>query len=170
MEKRHNILRGFMKLWVWQDAKKYYGLAYKIYGGFPSILFKVVSNQIACIDSIHRNIAEGYCRKSKKEYLRYLDIAIASLGESTSGNHVYLEAGQINEKEFESLDKISFKLENCLKKLISSLRAKKEEDWNDSFLAGESESNYNSSILDTGITDRWTLRNLIVEGDSLPKN
>ena len=40
---------------------------------------------IASADSVHRNIAEGYCRRSIREYIYHLYIALASLGESVSG-------------------------------------------------------------------------------------
>jgi four helix bundle protein len=59
-------------------------------------LRKVASNQIASIDSVHRNIAEGYCRRTINEYLQFLNVALASLGESVSGMHVYIEAKQLD--------------------------------------------------------------------------
>jgi hypothetical protein len=88
------------------------------------------------------------------------------LGESTSGNHVYIDAGHFMENEYESLDLISFKLENGLTKLIASLRAKKDEDWNDSFLARETGANYQVNGSDINDIDRWILWNQILGHDS----
>lgn len=142
MKKRQNMIRGYMNLWVWKEAKDLFNTAYSTYRKFPPELKKVVSNHIASIDSVHRNIAEGYCRKSKVEYLRFLDIAIASLAEFTSGNHVYFESNLLTEREFESLDSKAFKIENGLKNLMTSLRKKKKNEWNDSFEVREPSSGY----------------------------
>jgi four helix bundle protein len=84
----------------------------------------VASQAIAASDSVHRNIAEGYCRKSIREYLNFLNIALGSLGESVSGFHAYKATGQICEADFVSLDQLAFKLENGLLKLVESLEKK----------------------------------------------
>jgi four helix bundle protein len=64
MTVRKNINRGYMKLIVWQDARKLYVIIYRILKNFPYELRKVASNQIASVDSIYRNIAEGYCKRT----------------------------------------------------------------------------------------------------------
>ena len=87
----------------------------------PYELKRVGSQAIAASDSIHRNIAEGYCRKSIREYLNFLNIALGSLGENVSGLHAYRQAGQISEQEFVTLNELAFKLENGLLKLVESL-------------------------------------------------
>ncbi len=78
---RKNINRGFKKLRVWQDAASLYVLACKIFADFPFELKKVAGNSIDAAHSISRNISEGYCRRSLKEYLNYLNIALGSCGE-----------------------------------------------------------------------------------------
>jgi len=72
---RKNINRGFKKLRVWQDAISLYVLAYKIFSKFPFEIKKVAANSIDAAHSISRNISEGYCRRSLKEYLNHLNIA-----------------------------------------------------------------------------------------------
>lgn len=57
---------------VWADAIDYYCLTVQIFTAFPYDLNRVAYNQIASVDSIHRNIAEGYCRRSINEYLNFL--------------------------------------------------------------------------------------------------
>ena len=59
MTERKNINRGYMKLFVWQDAKTYDVLTCGAFRAFPYELKRVASQQIASVDSIHRNIAEG---------------------------------------------------------------------------------------------------------------
>src|SRR5512146_227943 len=102
MTERRNINRGYQKLIVWQDAGELYVLTCNIFRKFQYELRRVASNQIASVDSVHRNIAEGYCRRSLNEYLQSLNIALGSLGESVSGVHVYRKAGQLSEAEFDS--------------------------------------------------------------------
>jgi four helix bundle protein len=143
MIQRKNINRGYQKLIVWQDATELYVLTCKIFRKFQFELRRVASNQIASVDSVHRNIAEGYCRRSINEYLQSLNIALGSLGESVSGTHVYRRAEQISEEEFESWDALAFKLENGMKKLIESLQYRREQhDWEDSFILKESNLAY----------------------------
>jgi four helix bundle protein len=111
MIERRNVNRGYQKLIVWQDAADLYLLTCKIFGKFQYELRRVGVNQIASVDSVHRNIAEGYCRRSLNEYLQFLNIALASLGESVSGSHVYRRAEQISETEFKEWDSLAYKLE-----------------------------------------------------------
>jgi len=69
MTERRNINRGFKKLQVWQDAVSLYVEACTIFLKFPFSLTRVAANAIDSAHSINRNIAEGYCRKSIREYL-----------------------------------------------------------------------------------------------------
>ena len=64
---RKNINRGYQKLRVWQDAIEYYKQICLIFHNFTYELKRVSSQAIASSDSIHRNIAEGYCRRSINE-------------------------------------------------------------------------------------------------------
>lgn len=50
--------------------------------------------------SIPTNIAEGFERRSRKEYLNFLNIAKASAGESRSLLYVALEVGYLELSEF----------------------------------------------------------------------
>lgn len=144
-EQRKNINRGYRKLKVWNDAIEYYVLTCNIFKKFPYELKRVASQAIASCDSIHRNIAEGYCRRSIKEYLNFLNISKGSLGESISGLHAYYAAGQLSTEEFNEIDALAYKLENGLLKLIESLENKNYEgEWNDKLMIRESNSSYSA--------------------------
>jgi len=71
---RKNVNRGFKSLRVWKDAVSLYILACKILTKFSFELKKVASNSIDASHSISRNIAEGYSRRSLKEYLNFLKL------------------------------------------------------------------------------------------------
>lgn len=140
---RKNKNRGYQQLWVWQDSIRLYKIIVKIFRKFVSENKRIHSQSIASVDSVHRNIAEGYCRRSIKEYMHYLYIALASLGESVSGFIAYHAAGQLTDDQFEELDSLSYKIENGLIKLISNLELKKESnDWVDNFIVKECNSSY----------------------------
>ena len=69
---RKNKNRGYQKLRVWKDAVEYYRQTWTVFRKFHYNLKRVASQAIACSDSVHRNISEGYCRRSIHEYLRFL--------------------------------------------------------------------------------------------------
>ena len=77
---KRNKNRGYQKLRVWTDAIEYYKKTWQVFRKLPYELKRVASQQIASSDSVHRNIAEGYCRRSIHEYLKFLYIALGSLG------------------------------------------------------------------------------------------
>ena len=140
---RRNKNRGYQKLTVWNDAIDYYVLTCDVFRSFVFELKKVASQQLSSVDSVHRNIAEGYCRRSIKEYLNFLNIALGSLGESVSGLYGYRKAKQISEEDFEKLDRLAYKLENGLLKLVEALEAKRDRgDWVDTLMVKESNAAY----------------------------
>ena len=142
---RKNRNRGYQKLRVWNDAVEYYKETCKVFRKFPYELKRVANQAIASSDSIHRNISEGYCRRTINDYLRFLYIALGSLGESVSGLYAYRNANQITEDEFQLLDTRAYKLENGLLKLVESLEDKKDRgEWTDNLLIKESNLVYMS--------------------------
>ena len=142
---RKNKNRGYQKLRVWNDAIDYYVNTCDVFRGFPFELKRVAAQAIASSDSVHRNIAEGYCRRSIREYLNFLNIALGSLGESVSGLHAYRKAKQISEEDFQELDRLAYKLQNGLLRLVESLEQKRERgEWTDHLMVKESNAIYGS--------------------------
>jgi four helix bundle protein len=140
---RKNKNRGYQKLRVWNDAIDFYVQTCRVFRGFPYELKRVASQSIASSDSVHRNIAEGYCRRSIREYLNFLNIALGSLGESVSGIYAYKKSNQITEEDFQKLDALAFKLENGLLKLVESLEHKRDRgEWIDNLMVKESNTVY----------------------------
>ncbi len=133
---RKNINRGFKRLRVWQDSVSLYIMACKIFSDFSFELKKVAGNGIDAAHSISRNISEGYCRRTLKEYLNYLNIALGSCGEFHSCYDSFRQAGQITQEEYEQIDKLHYKVENGLLKLMESLQKKQKlGDWKDTFVS-----------------------------------
>ncbi len=138
-----NKNRGYQQLRVWQDAVEFYKLSSQLFRKFPYDLKRVASQATAASDSVHRNIAEGYCRRSIREYLNFLNIALGSLGENVSGLHAYKQANRITEEEFKILNELAYKLENGLLKLVESLEQKQlNGEWIDRLIVKESNQVY----------------------------
>ena len=150
MEIRKNKNRGYQKLRVWQDAIEYYVKTCEVFRKFPYELKRVSSQAIAASDSIHRNIAEGYCRRSIREYIQFLYIALSSLGESVSALCAYHKSRQITDEDFQTLDKLAFKLENGMLKLIERLENKKKQGtWENHLFVKESNAIYGDNHTST---------------------
>ncbi|MEQ1852832.1 MAG: four helix bundle protein [Chthoniobacteraceae bacterium] len=135
---RRNKNRGYQQLLVWQDAIELYGQAFRAVRGWPFEQKKLAAQSIASSDSVHRNIAEGYCRRTVREYLQHLNVALGSLGETLSGFIAYSRNGQISPAEFEQLDTLIFRLENRLLKLVEALERKRDAgDWTETLIVHE---------------------------------
>ena len=142
---KRNKNRGYQKLRVWHDAIEFYKETWEVFRKLPYELRRVAGQAIASSDSVHRNIAEGYCRRSIHEYLKFLYVALASLGESVSGLYAYRRADQLSAEDFERLDELSFKLENGLLKLVQTLEEKRVlGEWTDHLMIKESNAAYGS--------------------------
>lgn len=148
-----NKNRGYQQLRVWEDAIQFYVLSCRVFRKLPYELKRVSSQAIASSDSVHRNIAEGYCRRSIREYLQHLYIALGSLGESVSGICACRQADQLTELEFESLNNLVYKLENGLLKLVEALERKEMAgDWIDHLIVKESNAAYSGAIIQNSDT------------------
>lgn len=75
-------LKSYRDLIVWNKAINLVVIAYKATAGFPkSETYGLISQVRRAATSIPANIAEGYGRGSRKEYLQFLSIAQGSLKE-----------------------------------------------------------------------------------------
>ncbi len=127
---RKNINRGYKQLRVWNDAIDLYVMTSEFLSKFPFELKKTAGNCIDCSQSISRNIAEGYCRRSIKEYLNFLNIALGSSGEYHSCIYSLNKANQLTDAEYEKLDELHYKTENELIQLLKSIQKKMlKGDW-----------------------------------------
>ena len=121
-----NINRGYMKLEVWQRAIELYVLVWKTVTD-AKIDFKLRSQIADSTQSVSSNIAEGYSRRSLKEYIQFLYIALASLSETMTRAIGLKVSAQISEAQFTQIDSLHYELENKLLRLVQSLEKKKDD-------------------------------------------
>ncbi len=67
MVQRRNKNRGYQQPRVWHDAISLFTLTSKVVERWPYRYNRIVSQLLGSVDSVHRNISEGYCRRSIHE-------------------------------------------------------------------------------------------------------
>ena len=76
------MLRSYQDLVVWQKSMDLLVAVYDVTGRYPfNERFGLAAHTRRSAVSIPSNIAEGYNRRSRSEYIRHLDIAYASTAE-----------------------------------------------------------------------------------------
>ena len=94
----------FEDLFIWQKAVEYAKEIYLITNKKDLISDYGLKDQMRrAAVSISTNIAEGFERRSRKEYLNFLNIAKGSAGEMRSLIYVAFQIGYIDEKEHKQL-------------------------------------------------------------------
>ena len=118
-------IERFEDLEVWQLSRELVKSVYKLTSGTKfSKDFGLVSQIQRSAVSIMSNIAEGFERKSKKEFISFLSIAKGSCGELRSQLYIGLDLSYISKDEFQVnyqlAEKISKSLAGFMKYLQSS--------------------------------------------------
>ena len=130
--KRRNVNRGYMKLDVWNRAIDLFKLTNDLIGNTNHIDIRLRSQMLGAVQSVSANIAEGYCRRSLKEYIQFLHIALGSSGEAFTRMIGLKHSGQLSNDLFEKFDILHYETENKLISLVKSLQKKRaSENWND---------------------------------------
>jgi four helix bundle protein len=88
--------------------------------------FGLTSQVRRAATSISSNIAEGYRRRSTREYIRYLTIAYGSCGELQSQTDVAHTMKYITKDEFEAIDALEEEMSRLLWSAIETLRTKEQ--------------------------------------------
>ena len=76
LERNKNLNRGFRKLRVWREAIELYAFEKKVLGDVKGLPFKIRDQVLDSGFSISSNTAEGYCRRSIKEYIQFVNVAL----------------------------------------------------------------------------------------------
>lgn len=112
-------LKRFEEIMAWQKAKLLTLRVYKTTAQLKDYGFKD-QIQRACV-SIMNNIAEGFERRSDKEFVYFLYIAKGSCGEARSMIILAKELDYLNEEEAKQLNGLSEEVSKLISGLIRSL-------------------------------------------------
>ena len=113
----------FEDLECWQEARKLVNMVYNITNNAHFKRDLRLSGQIqAAATSSMANIAEGFIRRSHKEFIQFLFIAMSSIAEVESHLYVALDQKYIEEKEFKNIYNQAEKTAKMLSNLIKYLR------------------------------------------------
>ncbi len=139
-----NINRGYRELIVWQEAINLFSFVKHQLQTLSNVSYKVKAQVEDSILSVSSNIAEGYCRRSVKEDIQFISIALASLGENYSQITALTNSDDINIKWFDEYYKKHYSLENKLIKLNKNYiqKLKQNDDWKNDYILREKIENY----------------------------
>ncbi|MCX6929374.1 MAG: four helix bundle protein [Verrucomicrobia bacterium] len=112
----------FEDLHVWQGARGLVNEVYKVTKQGPFRRDFSLRDQItrAAISSMS-NIAEGFERGSRKEFIQFLNVAKGSTGEVRSQLYIALDQEYVDQKKFEKLRDAALAVSRRLAKFIGYL-------------------------------------------------
>ena len=117
------IIRTFEDLRVWQKAIEFVKHVYLVTNqGELKRDFGLRDQIRRAAVSVPTNIAEGFERATRKEYLQFLNIAKGSAGETRSLFRVAWEVGYFDSKTHEELRNAAITLSKFLFNQINSIR------------------------------------------------
>src|ERR1041385_3549537 len=117
-------VQSFEELHVWQSARALVKDVYKATKQRPFARDRGLSSQIQrAATSTMSNIAEGFERGSRKEFIQFLNVAKGSNGEVRSQLYVALDKEYLDQKTFEGLLESALALSRRIAKFISYLQS-----------------------------------------------
>ena len=122
-------IKRFEDLECWQEARKFVQLIYRLTkkSTFRKD-FRLVAQITDSAVSSMANIAEGFHRRSNKDFMKFLDYSRASVAETVSHGYVALDQDYISEEEIEVIknqaDIVWKKVNNFITYLNKSVSSK----------------------------------------------
>jgi four helix bundle protein len=137
------FLHGYRRLIAWQKAKNLAVIVHRLTAKFPSGEFRAKGQLNDAVTSISANVAEGYCRGSGGDYLRFLDYAHGSFGETGSRMEVAHEVGFVSAGDYQEFEKVYKNAGYFLHRLMQGVRKKVTEGtWDHTWFLKEGTAEY----------------------------
>lgn len=119
-----STIKSFEELTIWQEARELTNKIYILSKKFPKEELYGLTSQIRkATVSIMSNIAEGFNRRSTKEFINFLIIARASLYEVQNDLYIALDLNYINNDDFQISYNYAQKIAMSINKLITYLKS-----------------------------------------------
>ena len=152
LNRNRNINRGYRKLEVWQEGIELFVLVRTKLKSIDSVSFKVKAQIEDSALSCPSNIAEGYSRRSIKENINFVNIALASLSENYTQLFALHSSDDLDKAWFDEYDKKHYSLENKLIQFNKSMILKLDSNGNTNWLI----------LLDNNIPDLGAMEPLTI--------
>lgn len=138
LNRNRNINRGYRKLEVWQEGIELFVLVRTKLKSIDSVSFKVKAQIEDSALSCPSNIAEGYSRRSIKENINFVNIALASLSENYTQLFALHSSDDLDKAWFDEYDKKHYSLENKLIQFNKSMILKLDSnEWKNDYILRE---------------------------------
>ena len=112
-------MQGYIDLIVWQKSMQLVKLVYKICDQLPaSEKFILISQMLRSAISVPSNIAEGWSRNRKLEFIRFLEIAYASSCELET--QLLISKDRYGDLNYDETFSLLTEVQKMLSKLISN--------------------------------------------------
>ncbi|MBU2213740.1 four helix bundle protein [Patescibacteria group bacterium] len=120
-------MRSYRDLIVWQQSVELVTILYVLTQKFPKEeLYGLTSQLRRSAVSIPSNIAEGKSRKTKKDYIKFLNIAYSSGAELETQIEIAKRLPQTKDFDYRKISSLLFGVMKMLNSLIRKLQASKK--------------------------------------------
>jgi four helix bundle protein len=115
-------IKSYRDLQVWQKGMQLASLVYRASRVLPKDeQFGLISQMRRAAVSVPSNIAEGYGRRSRADYVRFLNMAMGSLYELQTQSEIAVNIGYFEDAESQPLAANARELERMLSAMIRKL-------------------------------------------------
>ena len=116
-------VKNFKDLNVWRMSRELVTDIYRLCAKFPSNeKYGLASQMQRAAVSIPSNIAEGFDRKSNKEFEQFLSIARGSVAELNTQLIIANDLGLIDDNDFKSIEKRTIEVHKMINSFLKYLR------------------------------------------------
>jgi four helix bundle protein len=116
-------IKSYKELTVWQKAVQLVKEIFLLTDKYPkSELYGITSQMRGAAVAVPSNIAEGYGRRSAKEYAQFYSIAYGSALELESQLIISKELNLVDKKYFEDTEKLLVEVCKMLNSMLSKMK------------------------------------------------
>ena len=122
-----STIKAFEELIIWQEARKFANNIYRLTKKYPQEeLYGLTSQMRRAAVSVMSNIAEGFDRRTTKEFISFLVIARASVSEVQNDLYISLDLNYIDNEDFKDYYNHAQKIGKLINGLITYLKSQTE--------------------------------------------